>query len=108
MAASCGSGGRDVDRRSAYADKFRLIRKFNQSDTSFAFFDHAPLGPEGLRVMGVVEDMFYDQPKAHSVDRMHDELRSFVLRYFLRVSDYRRPGATPRAVDRHTIQRCDQ
>ena len=43
--------------------------------------------------MGIVEDMFYDQPKHAPPEAVRDELREFVLHYFLRVSAFERPEA---------------
>jgi hypothetical protein len=49
--------------------------------------------------MGIVEDMLYDQPKQGSVEKIRDELREFVLHYFLRVSAFERPEAYADAND---------
>jgi hypothetical protein len=74
-----------------YAERFELVRTSNPSDTSYGFFDQAALGDRTLPVMGVVEDLLYDQPKQGPSERLRDEFREFVLHYFLRVSDYRLP-----------------
>ena len=83
-----------VDRAGAYSDKFQIMRTFNPADTSFGFFDVATLpGDRELPVMGVFQDLSYDRPKAAEAMVYRDQLRAFVLRYFMRVSDYRAPEA---------------
>jgi hypothetical protein len=74
-----------------YAERFELVRTSNPSDTSYGFFDQVTLDDRTLPVMGVVEDLLYDQPKQGPGERLRDEFREFVLHYFLRVSDYRLP-----------------
>ena len=82
-----------VDAQNSYALKFPLVRSFNRPDEGFGFFDVAPTTRGEFKVMGDVQTMFYDQPEGADVTRWCDELREFVLRYFLRVSDYRPPAA---------------
>jgi hypothetical protein len=84
---------RQTDRANAYARRFPLVRTFNAPDESFAFFDSAPLPSGPLPVMGIVEDMLYDQSKQGSAEKIRDELREFVLHYFLRISAFERPEA---------------
>src|SRR5947207_1189660 len=64
-----------ADADDAYARRFDLVRTFNRSDTSFAFFDRAPVARGSIPVMGVVEDMLYDQPKHADPAKVRDELR---------------------------------
>ena len=81
----------------AYTERFELGLTFNRPDTSFGFFGYAPVDGQHLPVMGNFQDMFYDQPKAPSaqtadaVQWMQDQIREFVLHYFMRVSDFRQP-----------------
>src|SRR5258708_7451921 len=75
----------------SYATKFNLIRAFNPPSASFGFFDQARIGERSYPVMGSVEEMLFDTSKRASANRMRDEFREFVLRYFMRVSDYRPP-----------------
>lgn len=84
---------REVERGQAYADRFPLVRTFNPADAAFGFFGELPLPDRRLPVMGVFQEMFYDQPKGDEVLSYRDQLREFVLRYFLRVSDFKRPEA---------------
>src|SRR6266852_3569195 len=78
---------------SSYAKSFDLIRNFNHPDVSFGFFDEASLGGCSVPVMGIVETMLYDQPKQGSAEKIRDELREFVLHYFLRISAFEQPEA---------------
>jgi len=79
---------------------FDLVQTLNRPDRSRGFFATAPLKGRELPVMGVIDEVFYDQPKATEKERaerasgMRDQIREFVLRYFLRVSDFRRPEST--------------
>jgi hypothetical protein len=81
----------------AYAERFELGLTFNRPDISFGYFDHVPVDGQVLPVMGNVQDMLYDQPKAPSgqteeaAQWMLDQIREFVLHYFMRVSDFRQP-----------------
>jgi hypothetical protein len=95
-----------------FDEVFPLERTFNRPGSSFGFFGTATL-PERdpLPVMGNVQRMFYDAPRVPADLRsrgaawMHAQMREFVLRYFMRVSDFRAPetfagdedhGETPR------------
>jgi hypothetical protein len=84
---------RHTEDAGAYARRFPLVRTFNVPDESFAFFDEAPVGAQTMPVMGIVEDMLYDQPKTSDPEEVRDELREFVLHYFLRISAFERPEA---------------
>ena len=100
-----------VDGDDAYRERFPLTTTFNRPDSSFGFFSEAGL-PEGpMQVMGNVQEQFFDRPKAVAGRRpgddhsehgrraalwMRDQIREFVLRYFMRVSDFSRPQAYSR------------
>jgi hypothetical protein len=79
------------------ARRFPLGRTFNRPDVSFGFFGEAPIGGRALPVMGNFQESFYDQPKtamageAAAARWMRDQLREFVLHYFLRISSFRQP-----------------
>lgn len=81
----------------AFAEKFELERVFNRPDTSFGFFDCLRLARGPLAVMGNYQKMLYDRPrtptslKEEAARWMQDQVREFVLRYFMRVSDFRQP-----------------
>ncbi len=52
---------------------------------------------ETVAVMGNVMDLFYDRPKSPmesgAAEWMQAQMRAFILRYFMRISDFRRPQA---------------
>lgn len=77
-----------------FAERFDVVRDFNPSDESFGFYDTVDLGGgRQIPVMGTVDDSTFDRPKQAASTLVRDELREFVLRYFMRVSDYRQPQA---------------
>jgi hypothetical protein len=75
----------------SYAEPFELARIFNRSARVTGFFDVAPLGNGTLPVMGLVQEMLFDQPKQALPVKVRDELREFVLHYFMRVSSFQQP-----------------
>jgi hypothetical protein len=77
----------------AYAEPFELVRMFNRAERVTGFFDSAPLGGGALPVMGLVQEMLFDQTKQSPSARVREELREFILHYFLRVSSFRQPEA---------------
>lgn len=81
----------DFQRRAGgFADEFQLVRTFNRADVGYGFFDTASLDG-GLPVMGSVVEEGFDQPKSDVISQWQAEVREFVLRYLLRVSDFRAP-----------------
>jgi hypothetical protein len=76
-----------------YAEQFEPVRTFNKADRVTGFFDTAPLDGGWLPVMGLVQESLFDQPKQASAPKVRDELREFVLHYFMRVSSFRQPEA---------------
>jgi hypothetical protein len=80
-----------------FAERFDLGRTFNEATESYGFFDTAEVAGEPMPVMGNFQEMFYDRPKSATTDRREAaewtarQLRRFVLRYFMRVSDFREP-----------------
>jgi hypothetical protein len=76
-----------------YAERFAVVREFNQDDRSFGFFDRAPAGGRTIPVMGIVQEMFYDRQKHSTGEEIRAQLQEFVLRYFMRVSHLRQPEA---------------
>lgn len=77
-----------------YARQFEPVRTFNRAERVTGFFDTAPMGGGGLPVMGLVQEMLFDQPKQAPPTMVRDELREFVLHYFMRVSSFRQPQAS--------------
>lgn len=82
-----------------YETHYQETAAFNRpDDKSYGFFDSVELsGGRKIRINGNVQEMFYDEPKAPpgyegtAVDWMDEQVREFILRYFMRVSDYRQP-----------------
>ncbi len=93
-----------VDQQESYADRFQLSATHNRPEVSFGFFDEATVDGSSMAVMGNVQEQLYDRPKmpqesatsrAEVADWMSQQVREFVLRYFLRVSDFRQPESFP-------------
>jgi hypothetical protein len=82
-----------TDAASAYQERFELTRDFNESDRSFGFLDVAAIDGESVPVMGDVEERVFDHPKSSATELYRRQLREFVLRYLMRVSDFRPPAA---------------
>lgn len=83
--------------RDSFAHRFELERVFNRPDTSFGFFDTVQLARGPVSVMGNYQEMLYDRPRTppiaaeESARWMQNQVREFVLHYFMRVSDFRLP-----------------
>ena len=88
-----------ADATNSYAQRVPLDREFNRPAGAYGFFDQVQMQSGPLPIMGNVQDMFYDQPKSPAVSRaataewMRDQIREFVLHYFMRVSAFREPEA---------------
>jgi hypothetical protein len=77
-----------------FATRFDLGLTFNRPDTGYGFFDQAQVGGRTMPVLGNFQAMFFDRPKAWTPEAarwMQDQLREYVLHYFMRVSDFRQP-----------------
>ncbi|HYG78792.1 MAG TPA: hypothetical protein VD861_00310, partial [Pyrinomonadaceae bacterium] len=94
----------------SYAEPFELVRTFNRAERVMGFFDAAPVGGRSLPVMGLVQEMLFDQPKQAAPEKVREELREFILHYFMRVTSFRRPQAfIPRdQVRRSHVRRAAQ
>jgi len=77
----------------AYAKRVELVREFNESQSSFAFFDEVSLDGQTVPIMGTVDEMLYDKEKDKPTERLRDQFREFILHYFMRVSSYHPPAA---------------
>ncbi len=83
-----------ADAAGTFAERFEVVREFNPSDESFAFYDRIEFGGgRVMPVMGTVDHSLFDRPKRAGAALVRDEFREFVLRYFMRISDYRQPQA---------------
>ncbi len=87
----------NADAKRAYSECFDTLRTYRRLDHSYGFFGEAPLDDGTMSVMGVVDEVQFDCPKPHAegqaraAQAMKEQIREFVLRYFLRISDYRQP-----------------
>lgn len=88
---------RQVDHGDDYAERFEIVTTSSRPDEGFAFLDVAPVDGRPLRVMGDVQDLFYDRPKSpggtaeDAVEWNRRQIRAFALGHFLRIADFRRP-----------------
>ena len=86
-----------VDATDGYKNRFPLVHTFRRPENSYGFLETASLNDRAIPVMGVVDEVFYDRPKtteqhqAAMAELMRDQIREFVLHYFMRVSDFRLP-----------------
>jgi len=86
-------------RMKVFDKAFRLMRRSGDSDGrdfSYGFYHRAPIGDSKTKpLVGLVQQMFFDQPKAapesKALEKWRDNLREFVLRYLMRVSVWGRP-----------------
>ena len=67
------------------------MQEFSPDEHAFCFFDEATIENQRLRLMGVVQEAFYDRPKKASPEDVRDQLREFILGFFMRVSHGQRP-----------------
>ncbi|HYK89998.1 MAG TPA: hypothetical protein VE398_14575 [Acidobacteriota bacterium] len=87
----------EADVKNTYTQRFDTMRTYRRFDHSYGFFGEAPVDNGTMPVMGVVDEVFFDRPKSASEGQsagalaMKEQIREFVLRYFLRISDYRQP-----------------
>jgi hypothetical protein len=83
----------------SFTHRFELARTENRPDQSFGFFDTIEVQGKTWPVMGNYQEMFYDQPDAMGdIDDRHklewrNQVREFVLHYFMRVSSFSEPTA---------------
>jgi hypothetical protein len=88
-----------ADASNSFAERFHLARVFNRPDIAYGFFDRVTLADGPMRVMGNVQEMEYDQIRIPQQDEqaaaawMRDQVREFVLHYFMRISSFRQPDA---------------
>jgi hypothetical protein len=85
------------DRVGDYAERFDVVREFQAGNHNYSFFDTAVINNAGLPVMGIVQEMFYDRPKAAAGALVRDQLKEFVLQYFMRVCQLRYPDVVSEA-----------
>ena len=76
-----------------FADHFVSVQEFESGGSNFSFFDTVHVAGRPVPVMGIVQDMFYDRQKKTTGDDILPQVREFILRYFLRISNRRQPSA---------------
>ncbi|MFT5469741.1 MAG: hypothetical protein ACI8UO_004863 [Verrucomicrobiales bacterium] len=90
----------EIDASGSYGNRFQEAFVHNRpEDHSFGFFETAELAGGKTKVIGNVQQQLYHRPKAGSPQFVQEQIREFVLRYFMRVSVYRTPQPTPEEVD---------
>ena len=85
-----------VDATDSYQNKFKEAFVHRRpEDHSFGFFEKADLGRGKTEVIGNVQQQLYHRPKTGSPEFVKDQIRAFVLGYFMRTSVYRTPQPQP-------------
>lgn len=84
---------REKQASDSYTQKFPLVRTFNHPVTAFGFLDNINVDGTETPIMGSVSEETYDWVKPKGSTARCEEFREFVLRYFLRISDFRLPEA---------------
>jgi hypothetical protein len=89
-------------------ERFDLVRSFNPADAAYGFFDDAELPAMKLPVMGCYQQMAFDRPGVDPRDgfksgsdaygpdswlRRCEQIREYVMGYFLRTTDFQVPVA---------------
>jgi hypothetical protein len=82
---------RRLDAGGACVERLEIVREFNRDDRSYGFFDTVAIDGRQIPVQGVVQHMLFDDRKNASATATRDQLREFVLRYFMRTSHTRQP-----------------
>lgn len=96
-----------TDAADSYRERLDLERSFNPAHRSFAFFDDAPLPMGRFPVLGMVQEMTFDFSRAAPQDT-RSQIREFVMRYLLRVSDHKRPTGLMRRTPKWTSEQVEQ
>jgi hypothetical protein len=80
-----------------FDERFDLVHTLHRSEKSFGVFGRVALDRGPFPIMGVQDEVFYDRPKgqgkatAESSAWMCEQVKEFVLHYFMRISDFRMP-----------------
>jgi len=80
-----------IDAKESYAKKFDLVRTHNKADRGIGFMDEVQLNGKRFPLMGVLQEMPFDNPKQVPPEVLRDEFRQFILHYLLRVSSFQLP-----------------
>src|ERR1700719_1849803 len=90
---------KNVGLRGQQEQTFALERSFNRATSSYGFFSQARVQDRTVAIMGNVQDMLFDRSKIppqlvkQDTEWTRQQLREFVVRYFMRVSSFRAPEA---------------
>ncbi len=91
-----------ADATNSYAYRYDETRTFTRpKDRSYGFFDTVRLSTGEQKINGNVQTMFYDEPKSpppsegNAAEWINAQVRKFILRYFMRISDFRQPKQVP-------------
>ena len=90
---------KDAGLRGQHEQTFALERSFNRATNSYGFFSQARVQDRTVAIMGNVQDMLFDRAKIppqlvkQDTEWTRQQLREFVLHYFMRVSSFRAPEA---------------
>ena len=80
----------------SYRNKFKEAWVYNRpEDHSYGFFETADLKQGRTEIIGNVQEQLFHRPKAGSAEFVQSQVREFVLRYFMRISEYRTPQPEP-------------
>jgi hypothetical protein len=84
-----------TDAANSYRDVFPLLENVAAPDRAIGFFDHAPISTGTIPILGYAHEMSFDIAKDGAAEDQCGQLREFVLRYLLRVSEITppQPGA---------------
>jgi hypothetical protein len=84
----------------SFAERFELGLSYNRPDTGYGYFDQTRVAGRTMLIMGNMQGMLFDRPKlpsqrsAEGALAMQDQIREYVLHYFMRVSSFREPQGT--------------
>jgi hypothetical protein len=75
-----------------FQERFELVKTSHAADEAYGFHGEAPLRAGKLNVMGCYQEMLFDRPRIAG-RRWRENLREYVLHYFLRTASFREPVA---------------
>lgn len=87
----------------SFTEKFELVRETNIPAHDYGYLDTAVIDGKSVAVFGDVQEQFFDQPKevpagGEAPASWSDQLREFVLRYFLHISSSHQLEPVPQRV----------
>lgn len=90
----------DAYAHDSFDERFDLVHTLHRPENSFGVFGEVQLERGPFAAMGVQDEVFYDRPKGQAegsgelANWMRDQIKEFVLHYFMRTSDFRLPQQT--------------